>query len=84
MALRPKSAPRTVAPIDTIVCVFCADRLLLFAGHRVRGGLHALRQAGDLRRVAVAQLLHRRVARLTRRLLHADPEVALALAGLGA
>ena len=57
--------------------------LLLFAGDRVRGGLHALRHPGDLRRVAVAQLLHRRVARLARRLLYAHPEVALAFPGLG-
>ena len=82
IALRPNSAPMTVAPIETAVWHFLAGRLLLLARDALFGPAQLLFQRRPLGGELLAHALDLGVARLALRALHADAEVALRLADL--
>ena len=77
IALRPSSAPKIVAPIDTAAPIFAPDGLRLLHLHRMFGPSDPVLQRRQLRGVLLAHLGERRIAGFTRLGLQANPKIAL-------
>ena len=77
MALRPSSAPKIVAPIETAAPILAPGGLLLLHLHRLFGPSDPVLQRRQLRGVLLAHLREGRIAGFTRLGLQANPKIAL-------
>ncbi len=76
-ALRPRKAPRMVAPMDSAACNFCCEAWLFSRSTRSTRALLLCLQRRELRRELQAQLLRLGIARLAHRQCQARAEIAL-------